>query len=65
MKNIIINIDKNIEYKSLIGLESVEIVEHYNSIDYFIWTDCSNLDIIIWIYKKKVLYLIQKNLVHF
>lgn len=52
VQKIINNIQSNIEYKSLIGLPSSEIIKYYNDIDYFIGNDGSNVDILKWIFNK-------------
>ena len=53
VKYITDNIDNNIEYISLIGMETHEGVKYYDSIDYFIGSESSNMDLIKLIYKKK------------
>jgi hypothetical protein len=45
--------DDNIEYISLIGMETCEGIKYYDSIDYFIGAEGSNMDLIKLIYKKK------------
>jgi hypothetical protein len=51
-KDIINNIDPRIEYKSLIGLSPRDVLQHYNSVNYFIGCGGANVYCIRHVYKK-------------
>ena len=61
VKDIINNIDSRIEYKSLIGMSPHNVVQHYNSIKYFIGIIGANIYCIRHVYNKNGCVIYTKH----